>query len=254
MFYQLTENHKMTFRIKIALGHLLVSILFALVAIYLVFFVWHPNPLQIAVGVTSIFVMMLAIDVILGPLLTLIVATSPSKKTLKFDLAVIALIQLIAYFYGVYNIAISRPVYLAYDNGLVELVQADTVYRNPQKSILTEYQTNPILKIDWVNIPVYKNYQEQQERLKLEFEEAISPAMQADLYQPFDTAWENIAMKKSSLADLEKYNPQVNVENILQQYPAATSYVGLKAPQKDMVILIDDKNKKVIRIIDLNPW
>lgn len=245
----------MKFRYKMALGHLLVSLAFALVAVYLVFFVWHPNPLQIAVGVTSIFIMMLAIDVILGPLLTLIIATSPEKKTLKFDLAVIAIIQLIAYFYGVYNIAISRPVYLAYDNAVVELIQADTVYRDINKNILPEYQKNPILSIDWVNIPPYKNVQEQQERMKLEFEQAISPAMQAHLYQPLNNvAWQDISAKKSALSELKHYNSPEMVESVLKQYPTATAYLGLKAPQVDMVVLIDENKQHIVKIVDLRPW
>lgn len=244
----------MKFRVKMALGHLIVSILFGLVAVYLVFFVWHPDPLQIAVGVTSIFVMMLAIDVILGPLLTLIVATSPEKKTLKFDLAVIAIVQLVAYFYGVYNIAISRPVYIAYDNGLFELVQADTVIRNNTKSILPDYQKNPIWGIDWVYVPKHTNLQEQEERMRLEMQEGITPAMQAHLYQPFDTAWEQISEKKYPVSKLNQFNTKTKVDNIMKDYPMVTGYLGLKAPQIEMTVLIDDKNKKIIKVVDLRPW
>ncbi|GAF51931.1 hypothetical protein JCM18900_420 [Psychrobacter sp. JCM 18900] len=51
-----------------------ISILIALISLYIVFMVWHPVPLAKAVGVSHIFIMMLGIDVILGPLLTFIIA------------------------------------------------------------------------------------------------------------------------------------------------------------------------------------
>ena len=84
----------MSKRIKFFLGHLAISLLIALIAIAIVFFVWYPAPLAQAVGVTSIFLMLLAIDVIVGPLFTLLVYKQ-GKKTLKSDLTVI--IQLSAF-------------------------------------------------------------------------------------------------------------------------------------------------------------
>ena len=78
------------FKIKYFLSHLIVSLLIACCCLILVFYVWHPVPLAKAIGVTHIFLMMLIIDVILGPLLTLLVAKQ-GKKTLKFDLSVIIL-------------------------------------------------------------------------------------------------------------------------------------------------------------------
>ena len=52
--------------------------------------------------------MLLAIDVIVGPLLSLLVYKE-GKKTLKMDLSIIVLVQILAMSYGVYVIAQSRP-------------------------------------------------------------------------------------------------------------------------------------------------
>ena len=91
----------MSKRLKFFLSHLSLSILIALIVMGLVFFVWYPTPLAKAVGVTHIFLMILAIDVIVGPLLGLLVYKE-SKKSLKFDLTVIIFIQISALLYGVY--------------------------------------------------------------------------------------------------------------------------------------------------------
>ena len=58
----------MSKRLKFFVSHLLISFFIALIVVGVVFFIWYPSPLATAVGVTHIFLMMLTIDVIVGPL------------------------------------------------------------------------------------------------------------------------------------------------------------------------------------------
>ena len=111
----------MSKRLKFFLGHLVISFFIALIVVGVVFFIWYPSPLAKAIGVTHIFLMMLAIDVIIGPLLGLLVYKE-GKKSLKMDLSIIILIQIIALGYGVYSIAQGRPVWLAYNVDRFELI------------------------------------------------------------------------------------------------------------------------------------
>ena len=53
--------------------HLVLSLFVGLVIILIVFLVWYPTPLATATGVTHLFLMMLAIDIVIGPILGLIV-------------------------------------------------------------------------------------------------------------------------------------------------------------------------------------
>lgn len=223
--------------------HLAISMCVAAFSLILVFWIWHPDPLQIAVGVTSIFVLMLAVDVTLGPLLTLLVASSPTKKTLKFDLAVIVLLQIGAYLYGMHTIAISRPVYIAFDNVRFEVVQADTVTR-VYGEVAPEYRTNPFFSAQWVAIRPYEDAAEQQRRMQLEFTEAIAPSMQAHLYQPIDdTTWQQIKSKKSDLDTL----PTTQREAIKHQYPTADGYLPLKTPTDvEMVVVVDTVQQQIL--------
>lgn len=244
----------MKFRLKAAGIHLLISAAVALVGIGLVFWVWHPAPLQKAVGVTHIFLMMLGIDVVLGPLLTLLVASSKEKKTLKFDLSVIAAVQLAAYLYGMHTIAVSRPVYLAFDKLRFEVVQADSVVRAADKTILPEYQSNPLLYPQWVSVRPYKDEAEQSQRTFLELQEGISPAMQADLYQPINEGWSGMLERKHGLEELKLYNSAEHVAKELAAYPQADSFLPMKAPAVDMAVLLDSKHKQVLGIVDLRPW
>lgn len=244
----------MKFRFKVAGIHLLVSAVVALCGLYLVFDIWHPNPLQKAVGVTNIFLMLLGIDVVVGPLLSLIVASSKEKRTLKFDLGVIAVVQLTAYLYGMHSIAISRPVYLAFDKLRFEVVQADSVVRAIDKTILSEYQSNPLFYPQWVSVRPYKDAAEQSQRTFLELQEGVSPAMQADLYQPINEAWNGMLERKHGLEELKQYNSADQVAKELAAYPQADGFLPMKAPAVDMTVLLDSKHKQVLGIVDLRPW
>ena len=244
----------MKFRLKAACIHLLISALVALIGIGLVFWVWHPDPLQKAVGVTHIFLMMLGIDVVLGPLLTLLVASSKEKKTLKFDLSVIAAVQLAAYLYGMHSIAVSRPVYIAFDKLRFEVVQADSVVRATDKTILPEYQSNPLFAPQWVSVRPYKDAAEQSRRTMLELQEGVSPSMMADLYQPLNDGWGGMLERKHGLDELKQYNPAEQVAKELAAYPQADSYLPMKAPSADMAVLLDSGQKQVLGIVDLRPW
>ena len=99
-------------RFRAASTHLAISAVIGAILSALFWFVWYPSPLFKAVGGYELFLMLLVIDVILGPLLTLVVFKS-GKKSLKFDLAVIALVQAAALSYGVWTLLIGRPVYVA---------------------------------------------------------------------------------------------------------------------------------------------
>ena len=244
----------MKFRIKAAGIHLLISAMVALFGLGLVFLVWHPTPLQKAVGVTNIFLMMLGIDVVLGPLLTLLVASSKEKKTLKFDLSIIAVVQLTAYLYGMHSIAVSRPVYIAFDKLRFEVVQADSVVREADKMILPAYQSNPLFAPQWVSVRPYKDVAEQNQRTTMEMQQGISPSMRADLYQPINEGWSGMLERKHGLEELKQYNSAEQVDKELAAYPQADSFLPMKAPAVDMAVLLDSKHKQVLGIVDLRPW
>ncbi len=129
----------MSKRLKFFLGHLAISFFSALIVVGVVFFIWYPSPLAKAIGVTHIFLMMLAIDVIIGPLLGLLVYKE-GKKSLKMDLSIIILIQIIALGYGVYSIAQGRPVWLAYNVDRFELVRNNEILTEQIAQASPQYQ------------------------------------------------------------------------------------------------------------------
>ena len=60
------------------------SLLLLSIALTLVYVVWYPDPLASAMGVMKIYMIMLAIDVIVGPILTALVYKK-NKKLFLFN-------------------------------------------------------------------------------------------------------------------------------------------------------------------------
>jgi hypothetical protein len=76
----------------------------------LIFFVWYPHPYFQAVGAWNVLRILVGVDLVLGPVLTLILF-KPGKRGLKLDLAFIACVQLAALVYGVTVIYRERPYF-----------------------------------------------------------------------------------------------------------------------------------------------
>jgi hypothetical protein len=85
--------------------------------------VWYPRPLFEAAGGNDLLFIVLAVDVTVGPLLTLIVF-KPGKPGLKLDLAVIGALQLAALVYGLNVLALARPAFIVFAKDRFEMVAA----------------------------------------------------------------------------------------------------------------------------------
>ncbi len=214
---------------------------------------WYPTPLAKAVGVTHIFLLMLTIDVIVGPILCFFIYKE-GKKSLKFDLTVIVLIQLFAFFYGFYSIAQGRPVYIAYVVDRFELVRNNDLIINKKDKVLPQYQQPSFLKPRFVAVELAKNINERNQDLFNEVLGGVSLAQQPKRYVDFGQAKAQILQKAQDLKLLNQFNNQLVGANILKQYPSANAWVPLKANAVDMVVLLNKKSGEVVKIVDLRPW
>lgn len=117
------------FAVRYAARHLLVSVAVALLAAMLVFLVWYPAPAARLLDVGPIYAVVLAVDVVCGPLLTLVLA-SPAKprRELVLDLGLIGLIQLAALGYGLHALESARPVAYVFEQDRLVLVAKNELY------------------------------------------------------------------------------------------------------------------------------
>lgn len=106
--------------------HLTASFGLALLAGLLIFGVWYPQPYTAAAGADRLVMLLIGIDLALGPLLTLIVYKH-GKKGMAFDIAFIATVQLAALVYGLNVISESRPVFVVVTKDMTYLTMASSV-------------------------------------------------------------------------------------------------------------------------------
>ena len=98
-------------RWKAASIHLSISITVGVLVFALLFFVWFPQPYFDAAGGQELILVLLGVDLVLGPLLTLVLFKS-GKKGMLFDLCMIAIVQTSSLVYGLHVITLARPVFI----------------------------------------------------------------------------------------------------------------------------------------------
>src|SRR5690606_376598 len=169
----------MSKRLIFFLSHLSISFLIALLVVGLVFFICYPSPLASAVGVTHIFLMLLAIDVIVGPVLGLLVYKE-GKKTLKLDLSVIIIIQIAALCYGIFSIEQGRPAWLVFHADRFELVRKNDIILDNIDQAQPQFQYVSLIKPQFVAVKSAVSAQQHQDDIFTEDLGGISLAQQPE--------------------------------------------------------------------------
>ncbi|MEH6768581.1 MULTISPECIES: TfpX/TfpZ family type IV pilin accessory protein [unclassified Psychrobacter] len=240
-------------RLKFFIKHLCISLIVALLVLTGIFTVWYPAPLAKATGVTHIVLLMIAIDVIVGPILSLIVYKA-NKKTLKFDLLVIILLQISALSYGIYSLAEGRPVWMAFNGNRFELIRNNELLDvSIDNRVDSEYYHPSLLGPRYVAVKIAVNQLEREKNMFEELQGGISLAQRPERYVAIAEANGRIIETAEGVSDLKNYNSEQAVDSILDSYPNASSYLGLKANAVDMTLLLDDEGN-TIEIVDLRPW
>lgn len=242
----------MSKRLKFFLSHLTISFGIALCIVSLVFFVWYPSPLAQAVGVTHIFLMLLTIDVIIGPILGFIVYKE-GKKTLKMDLTVIILLQIAALGFGIYSIEQGRPAWIAYTVDRFELIKKNEVFEYNITKALPQYQHVSWFKPQFVGVQFAKDSETRNDDMFAELA-GVSIAQKPERYVPLDKVKKQIQQHAQNLDALNQFNDKASVEKTLSKYPQATAFIPLKANVIDMTVLINKEKGEVVKIVDLRPW
>ena len=103
-------------RLRASAIHLAISLAIATLAALLVFGWWYPYPYRELSGGRELFLLLVAVDVALGPLITLaIFNVNKTRRHLMMDFTVIGLLQVAALTYGLWTMFAARPVHLVFE-------------------------------------------------------------------------------------------------------------------------------------------
>ena len=141
----------MKFRFRAFGLHLLASSVALSSILGALYFGWYRWPGWYLTDAARVIMVMAGVDIVLGPLLTLIIA-GPAKprRVLARDIAVIVAVQLCALVYGAASLWNGRPLYYAYSENILQLVQAYDI--EDAESALGQKQ-NPGLAPHWYSLP-----------------------------------------------------------------------------------------------------
>jgi hypothetical protein len=115
----------MKFRLKAFGLHLLASTVALSSILGSLYLGWYHWPGWHLADVVHVVIVMVGVDVVLGPLMTFIIARSTkSRRELTRDIAMIVTVQLVALVYGTVSLWHGRPLYYAFSESVLQLVQA----------------------------------------------------------------------------------------------------------------------------------
>ena len=112
---------------------------------------WYRGPGWYLSGVAHVVLVLVLVDVALGPTLTLIIANpTKSRRELTRDIGAIVTVQIAALVYGSFTLWGGRPLYYTFSADRLEMVQASDL--KPPEIALARRQ-NPALAPHWYSRP-----------------------------------------------------------------------------------------------------
>lgn len=188
----LIDHHTATFdwrdRLRAAAIHLGLSALVALLAALLVFVFWYPYPYREISGGRNLFLLVITVDVILGPLITFaIFDRAKPRRGLRRDLVVVALLQLAGLGYGLWTVQLARPVHLVF-----ELDRFRVVHQAEVPTDLVDRAPPGIEVAPWagptpLSLRPFHSEQEKFDATMVALQ-GIALAARPDLWQPYEAA------------------------------------------------------------------
>jgi len=247
-------------RWKASLIHLGISAMIALAVLTLMLLVWYPYPLFAAVGGQQVLMILLAVDVTLGPLITLTVFnTKKSRKELTIDLSTIAFLQIAALIYGMSVIFQARPAFVVYSINSFDLVTANMLKdEDLAKAKYPDYRSLPLTGPIYVYTEMPTDIQERNEVTLSTFSGKDLPQF-PKYYQPFAERMKDVAATARYLTELKLFKPDLTARidaavRDLGRKEAELAYIPLRAKHQDMTVLVEKSSGKILTILEISPY
>ena len=194
--------------------HLCISLVIAALAATLVFALWYPYPYRDLSGGRELFTMLVSIDVILGPLLTLAVFNLKKPRAqLVRDLAIIGLVQLLALGYGLWTVYQARPVHMVFEMDRFRVTHAADI--DPELLAKAPPSLQALPNTGPTTLAVRPLLNSEKLSVTLAALSGAQMAFRPDLWQPYDADAAQRAWQAAKPA-----------ADLLKKYPAQQAALG----------------------------
>lgn len=243
-------------RIKAFSLHLAIS--FVVIALYLavVMVAWNPFPYFMLEATLDVIAIVVGVDVVLGPLLTLIVF-KPGKPGLKMDITLIALVQAGFLCWGVYMTYSERPYYNIFNVDRFTLLSA--------RHIDHDALWNPALaKSGWQGPKIIyahaaKDAEEKAELITRMMNSGHDLVQMADRYDVYEKNLADVLAHSIDVRALVSGNPEQTqaLDSMLARRGGREqdyAYLPIEGRKRDGVAVLRRSDGALVDVLLIEPW
>ena len=200
-------------RLRIAGGfaakHLAASALIAVACAALVFGLWYPYPYSDLASGRELFALLISVDLVAGPLLTLIVY-NPKKprRELWRDVGTVIVLQLAALGYGLHIVAQARPVFLAFEGDRFRVVAVPDI-----DSASLARAPSGMARLSWmgpqtIGVKLLEGSDPDYQKSIMLAVQGIHPAFRPERWVDYDVQRQQVIRQSKPLAELKRKRPE----------------------------------------------
>jgi hypothetical protein len=221
--------------------------------------VWYPYPYREISGGRVFFFLVVAVDVILGPLITFtIFYRTKSWNVLRLDLTIVALVQLSALAYGLWTVCIARPVHLVFEYDRFTVVHAiDTA---PDWVSKTPAGVSALL-LSGPTLLALRPLRDSQEKADVTLDAMAGLPLNArpDLWQPYSSAKNEVLVGMKPVVDLKRRFPAstADIDTHIRDSghsPDTIGYLPMVGRKYFWTVLVDARTAEVLTFIPLDSF
>jgi hypothetical protein len=238
--------------------HFAITLVLAAGAAAIIFLVWFPDPFDTLVGGADLFVLIVACDLVLGPLLSLVIYdTRKGRRKLVFDYTVVSIVQLAALAYGVWIVAGSRPAYVVFVGDRLELVAAREI--RPDELLVARDPVFRTVPITGPRLVAMRVAPEDRNDALFQALAGNEEAARPKFYVPYESQLEQIRKHALPLAELERRHPEgrkaLDAARIRTgMADAKLRWLPVRYHEAFWTALVDEASGRPLAYFDLDPY
>jgi hypothetical protein len=246
-------------RVRASAIHLCLSLFVAVLAGLLVFGVWYPYPYREISGGRELFLILISVDVILGPLITLAIFNSSKPLSeLRRDLAVVVLLQLGALAYGMWTVFAARPVHLVFEVYRFNVAHANDVQPVLLPSTPPGIDALPVTGPTLLSLRPFRNETEKANATMAALQ-GVPLAARPDLWQSYEKGVPDVLREAKPVAQLKTRFPNraQEVDKVLTPFGAAAQtmvYVPMVGRKSFWTVFLDPASADVKAFMPLDSF
>ena len=246
-------------RLKASGIHFGLSLVVAALAALLVFGIWYPYPYSEISGGRELFLLVITVDVILGPLITLAVFNRKKPPAeLRRDLAVVVLLQLAALGYGLWTVYVARPVHMVFEIDRFRVVHVIDVPEEMLAKTPSGIDAMPVTGPTTLSLRPFKNSTEGMDATMAALQ-GVNLGSRPDLWQTYAAGKADVlkAAKPAALLKTRFANQSSDVDAVLAKVNRTaqnTVYVPMAGRKSFWTVFLDPATAEVVAYMPLDSF